>query len=49
MNIYSPTVITEEIKNRYKPTRLAVKELNGIKYFKIINDDASDQQVSSSE
>lgn len=33
MNIYSPIVITEKIKNRYKPTRLAVKELNGIKYF----------------
>lgn len=33
MNIYSPIVITEEIERRFKPTRLAVKELNGIKYL----------------
>lgn len=33
MSIYTPIIITEEIKSRYKPTRLAVKELNGIKYF----------------
>lgn len=33
MGIYSPTTITEEIEQHYKPTRLYVKELNGIKYF----------------
>jgi hypothetical protein len=33
MNIYSPIVITEEIVQTFKPARLAVKELNGIKYF----------------
>lgn len=33
MNIYTPTTITEEIERKFKPTRLAVKELNGLKYF----------------
>ena len=33
MCIYQPIIITEEIENSFKPTRLAVKELNGIKYF----------------
>jgi len=33
MNIYTPITITEEIRKRFKPTRLAIKELNGVKYF----------------
>jgi len=33
MNIYVPIVITEEIEHNFKPTRLAIKELNGLKYF----------------
>ena len=33
MNIYSPIQITEEIRNKFKPTRLYIKELAGIKYF----------------
>lgn len=33
MSIYFPITITEEIERQFKPTRLAVKELNGIKYF----------------
>lgn len=33
MGIYTPITITEEIEQRFKPTRLAVKELNGLKYF----------------
>jgi rubrerythrin len=33
MGIYSPINITEEIERQFKPTRLAVKELNGVKYF----------------
>lgn len=33
MSIYSPITITEEIERKFKPTRLAVKELNGIRYF----------------
>jgi predicted RNA-binding Zn-ribbon protein involved in translation (DUF1610 family) len=33
MGIYSPIIITEEIELRFKPTRLCVKELNGLKYF----------------
>jgi hypothetical protein len=33
MNIYAPITITEEIERKFKPTRLAVKELNGIKYL----------------
>lgn len=33
MGIYSPTIITEDIEDNYKPTRLYVKELNGLKYF----------------
>jgi hypothetical protein len=33
MNIYTPITITEEIEQRFKPTRLSVKELNGVKYL----------------
>lgn len=33
MGIYTSIVITEEIEQKFRPTRLAVKELNGIKYF----------------
>lgn len=33
MGIYSPIDITESIKSNFKPTRLYVKELNGLKYF----------------
>jgi hypothetical protein len=33
MDIYSPVVITEQIRNNFKPTRLYIKELNGLKYF----------------
>lgn len=33
MCIYQPTPITQKIIERYRPTRLAIKELNGIKYF----------------
>lgn len=33
MSIYTPITITEEIERKFKPTRLAVKELNGLKYF----------------
>lgn len=33
MYIYSPLLITEDIENNYKPTRLYIKELNGLKYF----------------
>jgi hypothetical protein len=33
MNIYLPMTITEEIERNFKPTRLAVKECNGVKYL----------------
>jgi hypothetical protein len=33
MSIYQPITITEEIEQSFKSTRLAVKELNGLKYF----------------
>lgn len=33
MNIYSPIEITEEIRSKFKPTRLYIKELSGVKYF----------------
>ena len=33
MNIYASTIITEEIEQNFKPTRLAVKECNGVKYL----------------
>lgn len=33
MTIYTPISITEEIEQNFKPTRLAVKECNGIKYL----------------
>ena len=33
MSIYSPIQINENILNNFKPTRLYVKELNGLKYF----------------
>ena len=33
MSIYNPIIITEEIRLRFKPTRLYIKELNGIRYF----------------
>ena len=33
MNIYSSIVITEQIKQSFKPCRLYIKELAGIKYF----------------
>ena len=33
MGIYSPIVITEQIQESFKPTRLYIKELAGIKYF----------------
>ena len=33
MSIYSPIVITEQIRESFKPTRLYIKELAGIKYF----------------
>lgn len=42
MSIYSPIVITEQIRASFKPTRLYIKELAGIKYFgKTISLDAS--------
>jgi hypothetical protein len=33
MSIYTPIQITEKIEFHFKPTRLAIKELNGLKYF----------------
>jgi hypothetical protein len=33
MTIYTPIKITEEIERNFKPTRLSVKELNGIRYL----------------
>jgi hypothetical protein len=33
MDIYQPIVITEQIRESFKPTRLYIKELAGIKYF----------------
>jgi len=33
MTIYSPIPITEQIRSKFKPTRLYIKELFGIKYF----------------
>ena len=33
MSIYLPIVITEQIRASFKPTRLYIKELAGIKYF----------------
>lgn len=33
MDIYSPIVITEAIKVNFRPTRLYIKELQGLKYF----------------
>lgn len=33
MTIYSPIPVTEQIRSKFKPTRLYVKELLGIKYF----------------
>jgi hypothetical protein len=33
MTIYTPTTITEEIEQNFKPTRLSVKECNGIRYL----------------
>jgi hypothetical protein len=33
MCIYSPIIITEEIEQKFKPTRLAIKELAGHLYF----------------
>lgn len=33
VSIYQPITITEEIEQNFRPTRLAVKELNGLKYF----------------
>lgn len=33
MGIYSPITITEEIERNFRPTRLSVKELNGVKYL----------------
>ena len=42
MSIYSPIVITEQIRASFKPTRLYIKELAGIKYFgKTISKDVS--------
>jgi hypothetical protein len=32
-DIYSPITITEDIERQFRPTRLAVKELNGVKYL----------------
>ena len=32
-DIYSPVVITKSILEKYKPTRLYIKESNGLKYF----------------
>lgn len=40
MDIYRPVYITEEILNNFRPTRLYIKELHGIKYFgKTFRDD----------
>jgi hypothetical protein len=33
ISIYYRLIITEEIERNFKPTRLAIKELNGLKYF----------------
>lgn len=33
MSIYTRIVITEDLKLSFKPTRLYIKELNGLKYF----------------
>jgi hypothetical protein len=33
MSIYSPIIITEQIKQSFKPCRLYIKELAGMKYF----------------
>lgn len=33
MDIYKPRIITEEIISKFRPTRLAIKELAGQKYF----------------
>lgn len=33
MGIYQPIIITEQIRTSFKPTRLYIKELAGIKYF----------------
>ena len=33
MSIYQTKVLSETIISRYKPTRLAIKELNGVLYF----------------
>jgi hypothetical protein len=33
MGIYQPKVITESMVNKFRPTRLAIKELAGVKYF----------------
>lgn len=33
VSIYTPINITEEIERNFKPTRLSVKELNGVKYL----------------
>jgi hypothetical protein len=33
MSIYQIKPITQKILDRFQPTRLAIKELNGIKYF----------------
>lgn len=39
ITIYSPVAITDSIKSKFKPTRLYIKELAGIKYFgKTISD-----------
>ena len=40
MSIYSPITITEDIEDNFRPTRLYIKELHGLKYFgKTILDD----------
>jgi hypothetical protein len=40
MGIYTPITITEDYERNFKPTRLYVKELNGLKYFgKTIKED----------
>ena len=33
MDIYQPVIITDTVKSSFKPTRLYVKKLNGLKYF----------------
>ena len=33
MNIYSPIIVTEKMVSKFKPTRLYIKELAGVKYF----------------